>query len=322
MPTRLLFVDDDPFLLQAQRRLFRRISDWKCTFCESGQAALEAFAGQGDDAPFDVVVSDMRMPKMNGAELCTEIRSQYPHCVRIMLSGQTESGTLCRIFGPSHQYLQKPCTPDELQRAVQRSLALRERLDRDNTSETIRQLGIRAIDDSRREVVRTCRKPTSTRSGLLEPISQDPGWCAAMESFALRLRPDEAENRNSLEERMQAFELGEVRTLAATACVFAHLCEEFSPYTDVAEETLAGAVTAARKGTEHSATAGWDVAQWAASRTDEERMLADLLHNVSHLLPFKHQSQPQHLSAALLEHLGLPHSVVANVAARKLESVR
>ena len=318
MPTRLLFVDDDPFLLQAQRRLFWSVPDWSCTFCDSGAAALDHLAEQ-TDTEFDVLVSDMRMPNMSGAQLCAEVRARQPRCVRIMLSGQTESGTLCRTFGPSHQYLQKPCAPDELRQAVDRSIGLRDRLEHDNASATIRELKIADIAESRREVIRGCRTAATTKGGLLEPVSKDANWSAALECLGRLIEPQTEIDNSSLTQIMEPFDLGALRTLAAAACVYAHLCEEFTPYTDDVEETIATAVAETKsEASKVPKTAGWDVAQWAASRTDDEQMIANLLHNVSSLLPFKHQSQPQHLSAALLEHLGLPHSVVASVAARNL----
>ncbi len=62
---RVIFVDDEPNLLGGLRRMLRGRRDWYCIFADSGPAALELFA----EEPFDVVVTDMRMPGMDGAHL-------------------------------------------------------------------------------------------------------------------------------------------------------------------------------------------------------------------------------------------------------------
>lgn len=198
-------------------------------------------------------------------------------------------------------------------------MALHERIDRDNALSTVHELKISDIAESRLKVIRTCRMASTTKVSLVDQIATDTGWAAAFDCMARRLRPDASADCEPLEltKLVQSFDLSDIRPLAAASCVFAHLCSEFSPYTDVAEETLDVAVqTVHDELTDLTTTASWDVAQWARSRTKEEVTLASLLHNVANLLPFKHTFRTQFLSAAMLEHLGLPHSVVANVAAR------
>src|SRR5687767_3590813 len=68
---RILFVDDDAGVLSGlQRMLHNRRSEWDCHFADGGERALELFA----QAPFDIVVSDMRMPGMDGARLLEKVR--------------------------------------------------------------------------------------------------------------------------------------------------------------------------------------------------------------------------------------------------------
>ena len=121
---RVLFVDDEPHLLGGLRRMLRTQRDWECAFVESGPAALDLFAVE----PFDVVVTDMRMPGMDGARLLTEVQRRYPAAVRIVLSGQSDLEALLRSVGPAHQHLSKPCDSDVLIAAVERGCVLRDRL--------------------------------------------------------------------------------------------------------------------------------------------------------------------------------------------------
>ena len=122
---RVLFVDDDPDLLLGLRRMLRpERHAWDMTFASSGQHALELLSAH----PADVVVSDMRMPGMDGAELLGRVRDQYPETVRIILSGQSQNESVLRCVGPVHQYLSKPCQPDLLKQAIRRTTWLHSRL--------------------------------------------------------------------------------------------------------------------------------------------------------------------------------------------------
>jgi HD-like signal output (HDOD) protein len=79
----------------------------------------------------EVIVSDMRMPGMDGAQLLSEVMKRFPHTVRLVLSGQADREAVLRLIGPAHQYLSKPCDADELRTAIARALALRDLLSSD-----------------------------------------------------------------------------------------------------------------------------------------------------------------------------------------------
>jgi HD-like signal output (HDOD) protein/CheY-like chemotaxis protein len=108
----VLFVDDEPNVLEGLRRSTRRLSStWDLHFADSGKAALALI----DRVPrVDVVVTDMRMPQMDGADLLMRIRACSPTTTRIILSGQSDHEAVYRAIGPAHQYLAKPCDVDTL----------------------------------------------------------------------------------------------------------------------------------------------------------------------------------------------------------------
>ncbi len=119
---RILFVDDEPNILSGLKRLMRNMRDqWDMSFCSSAPEALAAF----EKAPFDVIVSDMRMPGMEGAQLLELVREKYPGTIRVILSGYADSESVLRTVGPAHIYLAKPCDPQLLQEAIVRPLSLR-----------------------------------------------------------------------------------------------------------------------------------------------------------------------------------------------------
>lgn len=111
----VLFVDDSNKLLSGLRRMLHdQRSEWDMFFCDSGAEALQFVKNH----KIDVVVSDMRMPNMDGAQLLTEIQKIRPNTKRIILSGYAEMETVLKTVGPSHQYLAKPCDPALLKESI------------------------------------------------------------------------------------------------------------------------------------------------------------------------------------------------------------
>ncbi len=121
----IMFVDDEPNVLNGLKRFCRsKRHVWDMQFVEGGEAALELLSNQA----VDVVVSDMRMPGINGADLFEQISQRWPGIVRIMLSGEAEPGETMRTVGRSHRFLAKPCDPNALIQAIEAPLAMTEAL--------------------------------------------------------------------------------------------------------------------------------------------------------------------------------------------------
>jgi putative nucleotidyltransferase with HDIG domain len=122
---RILFVDDEPALLDGLRqRLYRARSKWRMSFVNSGALAIAELERE----TYDVIVSDMRMPKMDGAELLKVVSENWPQTIRIVLSGDSEQGHVMRLVPVAHQYLTKPCLPERLEQVIQRCIQLHELL--------------------------------------------------------------------------------------------------------------------------------------------------------------------------------------------------
>ena len=135
---RILFVDDEPRILEGLRRMLRpQRHDWEMAFAQGGEAALALM----EASPFDVIVSDMRMPGMDGAALLCHVREHYPQVVRIVLSGHTELCTALRVVPVAHQFLAKPCDAEMLRVAVERACHLKALLSDDSIRRTVTALG-------------------------------------------------------------------------------------------------------------------------------------------------------------------------------------
>lgn len=115
---RILFVDDEPRILEGLERMLHPCrKQWEMTFAASGAEALAILARQ----IHDVIVTDMRMPEMDGAELLQRVRERYPAMIRIVLSGQFETEAAMRVVQAAHQFLTKPCDAGKLQEVIERS---------------------------------------------------------------------------------------------------------------------------------------------------------------------------------------------------------
>ncbi|RMH37771.1 MAG: HDOD domain-containing protein [Nitrospirae bacterium] len=137
MTRRILFVDDDPNLLQGLKRMLRSMRhEWEMAFALGGQEALD----QLGRTSFDVIVSDVRMPVINGVQLLEEVKRRFPHTVRILLSGQSDAEMIMSAIGPAHQYLAKPCEADVLKRTINRACMLGDYLSNDRLKQLVAQV--------------------------------------------------------------------------------------------------------------------------------------------------------------------------------------
>lgn len=117
---RVLLVDDDTRILAGLRRQLHRQYDVKTA--PGGEQGLETLHADG---PFAVVISDMRMPGMDGATFLARVRAASPRTTRMLLTGQTELSTAIRAIndGQVFRFLDKPCQPTVLERALQEAVA-------------------------------------------------------------------------------------------------------------------------------------------------------------------------------------------------------
>ena len=122
---RLLFVDDErPALDGLRARLHRMSRQWAVEGVGSGDDAVERMQRE----PYDVIVTDMRMPGMDGAQLLKIVSERWPQTIRIVLSGYADPKVIARLVPFAHQYLSKPCDPKQLEGVIDRCLQLHELL--------------------------------------------------------------------------------------------------------------------------------------------------------------------------------------------------
>jgi HD-like signal output (HDOD) protein/ActR/RegA family two-component response regulator len=114
----VLFVDDEQAILDGLQNSLRKYRKrWNLVFALGGREAIDVLAVN----EVDVIVSDMRMPGMDGAELLTWAKDNTPAAVRIVLSGQAARETVERAMPVVHQYLAKPCDTARLASILERT---------------------------------------------------------------------------------------------------------------------------------------------------------------------------------------------------------
>ncbi|VWC00404.1 two-component system response regulator [Burkholderia lata] len=118
----ILLVDDEPSVLSALRRAFRP-AGYEILTAESGEAALEVLAS----TEVDLIVSDMRMPGMSGAEFLARARVLYPDTMRILLTGYAEIASVVQAVndGGVYRYLNKPWDDHDLLLTIEHALEQR-----------------------------------------------------------------------------------------------------------------------------------------------------------------------------------------------------
>jgi response regulator RpfG family c-di-GMP phosphodiesterase len=120
---RILFVDDEQEILNALKRCLHK-EPYQCRFAGSGAEALAMLSQQ----PCDIVVSDMRMPKMTGVELLRQVASQYPQTLRLVLSAWADSNHILDAINEGHiyRYIIKPWDDRALRAVLRQAVEVKE----------------------------------------------------------------------------------------------------------------------------------------------------------------------------------------------------
>lgn len=179
---RILFVDDETRILDGVRRsMYCMRDEWQMRFAGSGADALQQLAAE----PADVVVSDMRMPGMDGSQLLSEVMRLYPGAVRIILSGQAEPESILRASRTAHQYLSKPCDAPTLKAAIVRTASLKTLLASDRLAAIVGSVDALPSPPKAYQALLTClRNPASKISMVADIIRRDVAMTAKVIKLA------------------------------------------------------------------------------------------------------------------------------------------
>jgi HD-like signal output (HDOD) protein len=177
----ILFVDDERDLLDSVRaRLYKHRHDWNMKFVLSGEEAIAALEQQ----QFDLVVSDVRMPGMDGGQLLTVVKKRWPNAMRIIVSGYSDPVQAVRLTSLAHQYVAKPCDGRELENIIERCFYLRELLGQEALRKMVGSIGrLPAMPKTYGLLQAALAQPTVTAAEIGDIVNAD----AAIASKVLQI---------------------------------------------------------------------------------------------------------------------------------------
>lgn len=119
--TKILCVDDERNVLKSLRRLFMDEEDYEILIAESGEKGLEIL---GEEPDIKLVVSDYRMPGMNGVDFLSKVYEGWPDTIRMVLSGYADTASVVEAInlGRIYKFIPKPWNDEELKSAVAMAL--------------------------------------------------------------------------------------------------------------------------------------------------------------------------------------------------------
>lgn len=271
MKKRLLFVDDDPMVLSGLcRALHGMRQTWEMNFVGSADAALTAL----EKEHYDAVVSDMRMPGMDGAQLLEQIKQRYPDVVRMILSGQSSREAIYRSIAPAHQFLSKPCDAQELTARLGQAFAMRDLLANESLKTAISRLrSIPSLPTLYDEITAALRLESPSLDQIARIISKDVGMAAKILQLSNSAFVGASGRVSSLVHALSLIGTETVRTLVLSVHVFSQF--EGKPQ-------IRASLTALWEHSMKVASLAQRIAasEGSAKATVEESFTAGLLHDI------------------------------------------
>jgi HD-like signal output (HDOD) protein len=177
----IIFVDDERELLDGLRaRLYKHRHDWNMQFLLSGDEAIAAFEKQN----VDLIVSDVRMPGMDGGQLLTVVKQRWPNTVRIIVSGYSDPVQAVRLTSLAHQYVAKPCDGQQLENIIERCFNLQELLSQEPLRKVVGRIGkLPAMPKTYGRLQAALSQPTVTAAEIGDIVNAD----AAIASKVLQI---------------------------------------------------------------------------------------------------------------------------------------
>jgi HD-like signal output (HDOD) protein len=308
---RILFVDDDANVLTGLRNVLRtKRREWDMVFAIGPDEALANLA----KGSFDVVVSDMRMPRMDGATLLAKVKELQPWAVRMILSGQTELESAMKSVFVAHMFLSKPCDPALLQSVVDRACRLNAIL----RSDELRAIAgkVQMLPSAPKTYVAlngALAAPTCSVATLVQIIERDVGLSAKLLQLVNSAFFGLPKRISSLNDTVTYLGFSTIKNLALAL-------ETFSAASQTSGLSEANLVALQ----DHSLLTGQLAQQIEANmmKQAEGAFLAGVLHEVGWLVNVKmtlgqapiSSVERSLLGAYLLGLWGLPHAIMEAVA--------
>ena len=211
-------MDDDPVLGRVYASVLQSESHrWEVRSAASGRQALDLMA----QMPFDVVVTDLRMPQMSGIELMAKVREQYPRTSRIILSGVRDQEQIARALGDTHQFIPKPVKLETLRESLARICSLDSLLMDEKLRALVGHFGpLPSFPALYLEVMHELADSEPSIVRIAEIVAQDPAMTAKMLHIVNSAAFGLARQISSPLDAVQHLGTGTVRSLVLSVHVF------------------------------------------------------------------------------------------------------
>lgn len=215
---RVLFVDDETMLLDLYKLVFEQEEDrWEINFAPSGRDALDLMS----EAPVDVLVSDMRMPGMSGAELVQEVMKRHPKTSRLIMSGYADSEQIAQCLCATHQFIAKPFELSVLRSTISRVCSLDTWLLDERLKELVAQLrSLPSLPSLYFRIMDALASPDSSLEQIGDIIASDPSMTAKILQLVNSAFFGIARRISNPIEAVQFLGVGRVRSLVLSLHVF------------------------------------------------------------------------------------------------------
>jgi HD-like signal output (HDOD) protein/CheY-like chemotaxis protein len=299
----VLFVDDDPPVLSSLRRLLRK-EPWHLLFANCAKEGLDLLT----EHPVDLVVSDMRMPEMDGAGFLRKIKDLYPHTIRVILTGYADRDVVASMLQNecAHQMITKPWEPNELRSVLSKLLTTN-----DSLQNTMPLLGSKVIEVD--------NLPTLTQSYLKikeilaqssnlsikqigQEIEQDPSISVRLLKWANSALFGQRNRVDTIQRAVVVLGMEMVQGLVLSMSVFDMLQPDTPPPAGYSREGF----------WKHSLASGL-ASRWIGKKTGLEQVISDklftagLLHDLGKMFEdcYLHEDFVQAVELAQAEHITL-----------------
>jgi len=272
---RILFVDDEDGVLIVLKAFIQRVAEgWEGEFVKSGDAALQALTRR----PFDVVVSDMRMPGISGTQLLNEVLRRYPWVIRIILSGHADEHTVQESVGIAHQWVAKPFDLQKFKALLDRIAASAGRMECQGLRELVGRMGhLPSFPQLYFDILRALQSSTCSAQTIADIVKRDPALSVKMLQLVNSAFFGMAREIANTTEAVQLLGVSRIRSLALTH----HILSTFS------QAALEG-ISLDEVWAHGLRTATWaqQLVSWqGGGRSDQDlAFTGGMLHDIGHLL--------------------------------------
>ena len=218
---RILFVDDEQDVLDGLQNFLRKQRrEWEMVFASNADAALSQLAA----GSFDVVVTDVRMPGMDGVAFLHIVREKYPSVARIVLSGHAHRESVFRSMPVAHQYLSKPCDAEHLRTVIDRVCKLQSLLHGEDVRRLVGRVDrLPSLPQSYSELTDALARPEVGIAQLVRIVETDPAMSAKVLQLVNSAYFGLAHRTASIFEAVRYLGVELLKGLALTSDVFAAL---------------------------------------------------------------------------------------------------